>query len=102
MARKKDEKFEFEANMQKLAVIVEKIEGGELNLEEAMQQFEQGVKLTKECHQALQAAEQKVKILVAQAGDYQLKDFINQDDEFDQDDETDEDEDNDATPSLRS
>jgi len=96
MARKKQEKFEFEAKMQELSGIVEKIEGGELSLEEAMQEFEMGVKLTKECHQALQTAEQRVKILVEQAGDYQLEDFIDDDDEGDDD----EDEDDDA-PSRR-
>ena len=89
MARKKHERFEFESKMQELAAIVEKIESGELSLEEAMQQFETGVKLTKECHQALQTAEQKVKVLVEQAGEYQLEDFIDEDDDGDEDEDDD-------------
>lgn len=96
MARKKHEKLEFEAKMQELAAIVEKIEGGELSLEDCMQQFEMGVKLTKECHQALQTAEQKVKILVEQAGNYQLEDFIDEDEDADEDGDDDDD-----SPSCR-
>lgn len=85
MTRKKKEGFDFEANMQELAAIVEQIEGGELSLEEAMQQFEKGVKLTKECHVALQTAEQKVKILLEQAGNYRLEEFADvEDDEADE------------------
>jgi exodeoxyribonuclease VII small subunit len=79
MARKKKEGFDFESNMQALAAIVENIEGGELSLEEAMEQFEKGVKLTKECHVALQTAEQKVKILLEQAGNYTLEEFADED-----------------------
>lgn len=88
MAQKKTKTFSFEANMQELATIVEKIEAGELSLEEAMQQFEKGIKLTKECHETLQAAEQKVKILLEQAGNYRLEEFadVEHDDDLDDDD----------------
>jgi exodeoxyribonuclease VII small subunit len=80
----------FEAKIQELAAIVEKIESGELTLEEAMQQFEKGVKLTQECHTVLQNAEQKVKILVEQAGNYRLEEFALEDDENDYEDDEDE------------
>ena len=87
MAQKKPKTFDFEANMQELAEIVEKIEGGELSLEEAMQEFEKGVKLTKNCHVALQTAEQKVKILLEQAGNYTLEEFADpENDDADKDD----------------
>ena len=87
MAQKKTKIFDFEANMQELAEIVEKIEGGELSLEEAMQEFEKGVKLTKNCHVALQTAEQKVKILLEQAGNYTLEEFADpENDDADKDD----------------
>jgi exodeoxyribonuclease VII small subunit len=87
MASKKTKTFDFESNMQQLAAIVEQIEGGELSLEEAMQQFEKGVKLTKDCHVALQTAEQKVKILLEQAGNYTLEEFADvEDDDANKDD----------------
>ena len=40
------------------------MESGDLSLEESLQAFEQGVRLTREAQQALQAAEQKVRILL--------------------------------------
>ncbi len=46
-----------------------------------MSQFEKGVKLTRECHQALQEAEQKVKILLEKQGQFELVDFEVDDDE---------------------
>ena len=44
------------------------MEEGELTLEESLKAFEQGIKLTRECQQALDQAEQKVQLLV-KAGD---------------------------------
>jgi exodeoxyribonuclease VII small subunit len=49
--------------------MVEQMEDGELSLEESLKAFEQGVKLTRECQQALQEAEQKVQLLSEQNGD---------------------------------
>ena len=48
--------------------LVEQLESGELSLEEALKQFERGVKLTRECQTALKEAEQKVEILVNRMG----------------------------------
>ena len=44
--------------------LVEKMEAGELSLEDSLKTFEEGVKLTRECQQALVQAEQKVKVLI--------------------------------------
>ena len=55
--------YPFEASLDKLEKIVEKMEGGDLSLEESLKVFEEGVKLTRECQQALTLAEQKVKML---------------------------------------
>ena len=56
--------YPFEASLEKLEKLVEKMEGGNLSLEESLKVFEEGVKLTKECQQALTRAEQKVKMLM--------------------------------------
>jgi exodeoxyribonuclease VII small subunit len=40
------------------------MEDGDLSLEESLQAFETGIKLTRECQAALQRAEQKVQILM--------------------------------------
>ncbi len=54
----------FESSLQKLETIVNKMEAGELSLEEALSHFEQGVGLAKECQQALRQAEQRVQQLI--------------------------------------
>lgn len=65
----KAKKIDFEASLGQLEQMVEQMEDGELSLEESLKAFEQGVKLTRECQQALQEAEQKVQLLSEQSGD---------------------------------
>lgn len=55
---------DFESALHELESIVERMEKGELTLEESLLQFERGVLLTRTCQQALQDAEQKVQILL--------------------------------------
>ena len=59
---RKSEKFE-EA-LQKLEAIVNKMEGGDLSLEEALNAFEEGVKLAKFCSSKLDEAERRVEKLI--------------------------------------
>ncbi|MCH8550578.1 MAG: exodeoxyribonuclease VII small subunit [Natronospirillum sp.] len=54
----------FEKSLADLEKIVVQLEQGDLSLDEAMQAFEQGVRLTRSCQQQLDAAEQKVRILL--------------------------------------
>jgi exodeoxyribonuclease VII small subunit len=61
---KKSKAFDFEAALAQLEGLVEAMEDGNLSLEESLQAFEQGIKLTRECQQALAQAEQKVQLLV--------------------------------------
>ena len=56
--------------MQELEAIVQKLERGELKLEESLQLFERGMALTGECRSALDTAELKVKTWI----DGQIKD----------------------------
>lgn len=72
---KKKSSFDFEASLVELETLVERMEQGELPLEEALKQFEQGIKLTRACQLALQEAEQKVQVLVEQDGKEQLQPF---------------------------
>lgn len=59
---------DFEKSLAELEKIVEKMEGGELSLEESLRQFERGVSLARNCQQALQSAEQKVELLLKKSG----------------------------------
>jgi exodeoxyribonuclease VII small subunit len=60
---KKSETPNFETAMSELETLVAKIETGNLSLEESLKEFEQGIKLSRICQQALTDAEQRVKIL---------------------------------------
>ena len=58
----------FEQALEELEELVERLEAGDLPLEEALADFERGVKLTRECQQKLASAEQKVKVLMEESG----------------------------------
>ncbi|MDN3234335.1 exodeoxyribonuclease VII small subunit [Pseudomonas luteola] len=66
MARKKAP--DFEHSLAELQTLVERLESGELSLEESLGAFEQGIRLTRECQSALSQAEQKVQILLERDG----------------------------------
>jgi exodeoxyribonuclease VII small subunit len=67
--------LDFEAAMRDLEQIVERLEHGDLPLEESLAAFERGVMLTRSCQTALKEAEQKVEILLKKAGGAQIEDF---------------------------
>ena len=71
---------QLEQSLDSLEALVERMESGELTLEESLQAFEQGVKLTRECQQALTQAEQKVRILLDQDPEGEPASFENRDD----------------------
>ncbi len=54
----------FEGALDRLQLVVKKLESGELNLEQSLSFFEEGVKLTRLCQEQLSAAEQRVEILM--------------------------------------
>jgi len=63
LTRQKSATPDFEAALAELEQIVERLEQGELPLEESLRQFERGVELTRSCQKALRLAEQKISIL---------------------------------------
>ena len=76
----KTKKIDFEASLGQLEQLVEQMEEGELNLENSLKAFEKGVKLTRECQQALQNAEQKVQLLMEQNGELIGERFMDDED----------------------
>ena len=55
-----EKKQSFEEAMKRLSEIVEMLEAGEETLEDSMKLFEEGAKLSRQCYQALEQAEQKI------------------------------------------
>tara|TARA_A100001011_G_scaffold51672_1_gene49747 strand:+ start:155 stop:391 length:237 start_codon:yes stop_codon:yes gene_type:complete len=56
--------YPFEEALEKLSALVEKMESGDLSLEESLKIFEEGIKLSKDCQNALSDAEKKVRALL--------------------------------------
>ena len=70
MSSAKKNSKSIEARLIELEAILEELESGELELDQALKRFEQGVKLSRECQKTLEDAEMKIKILM----DNELKD----------------------------
>jgi exodeoxyribonuclease VII small subunit len=66
---------DFELAMRDLEELVERLEQGDLPLEESLAAFERGVMLTRACQTALKEAEQKVEILLKKAGEPAIEEF---------------------------
>lgn len=54
----------FESSLAELEQIIEKLEGGDLPLEESLELFENGVKLSRECRARITNAERRIEILM--------------------------------------
>lgn len=77
----KAKKIDFEASLQQLEHLVEQMEEGELSLEGSLKAFENGVKLTRDCQQALLEAEQKVELLMEKNGELVSEPFHDEDED---------------------
>ncbi|ERH65216.1 MULTISPECIES: exodeoxyribonuclease VII small subunit [Pantoea] len=75
MPKKAEAPVSFENALQQLEQIVSRLESGELPLEEALNEFERGVQLARSGQQTLQAAEQRVQILLSDDKDAPLTPF---------------------------
>ena len=69
------QEFSFEKSLTDLEQIVNRMESGQLTLEESLAAFERGVSLTRECQAALDKAEQKVQLLLEKDGQTELHPF---------------------------
>ena len=72
---KENEKKSFEDNMEKLEKIVTDLEKGNLNLDDSVEKFEEGMKISKECNKILEEAEKKITILLEENGETKEQDF---------------------------
>jgi len=59
----------FEQSLERLETIVEELEGGELTLEQSLDRYEEGIKLSRRLGRALDAAEQRIERLVENGGE---------------------------------
>ena len=82
MPKKELEKKKFEEALEELEKVVERLESGELSLEDSLAVFEDGVRLVKFCNQKLTEVEKKIELLVKEKdGKLQLRPLDDKDDE---------------------
>jgi exodeoxyribonuclease VII small subunit len=74
-SKSSDKNIDLEKTMQELEKLVERMERGDLTLEQSLKDFERGVELTRHAQSALRDAEQKVQLLMKSAGQDTLVDF---------------------------
>ena len=65
----------FEENIENLENIVTELEKGNLNLDESMKKFEEGMKISRGCTKILEDAEKKITILLEKDGEIVEEEF---------------------------
>ncbi len=69
MRDKQNSPKSFEQEMEELEAIVERLEDGEVTLEEAMSLFKRGMELSKSCHDKLQSFEKQLDQMIDEDGE---------------------------------
>lgn len=68
--------MKFEEGLKKLEKIVEELESGNLSLDDSLEKYEEGIRLSKACSKKLEVARKKVEILLkSEDGSVELKPF---------------------------
>ncbi len=75
MASKKPENMSFEESLTELDSLVNQLENGELDLEDALKKFERGIALARSSQSKLNDAEQRVEILLQDNDEAPLSHF---------------------------
>ena len=70
----KDKQTDFESSLMALESIVKRLEDENINLEDSVKSFEEGINLVKECQKQLQEAELKIKKLLDDGTSVDLED----------------------------
>lgn len=65
---KKEKELSFEENLEKLEAIVKNLESGEIPLDDAIDSFNEAMKLAKVCDEKLKNAEEKVNSILNKDG----------------------------------
>ena len=77
---RKKQGVDFEASLEELEGLVERMEEGELSLEESLKAYERGIALSRACQKSLDTAEQRIQILSEKDGAGEPRDFQPDDD----------------------
>lgn len=75
MAKRKEDNLTFEQSLEELEILVDRLERGQLTLDESLETFENGMKLTRMCTQKLTKAERKIEKLIEKNGELRTEPF---------------------------
>lgn len=70
-----EENLNFEVAIKSLEQIVQELEKGDLNLDESVKKFEEGMALSKKCTKILEEAEKKITILIKEGENIKEEEF---------------------------
>lgn len=70
------QELKFEEAMKQLEQIAGELEKGDLNLDESVNKFEEGMNLSKACSQMLEEAEKKITILIQKEDELTEENFV--------------------------
>jgi exodeoxyribonuclease VII small subunit len=70
--KKMDETLSFEEAMEQLEVIVQRLEKGDVPLEEALTIYKKGMELSKLCHDKLKTVEEQLTSIITDNGEEEL------------------------------
>ena len=79
---------DFEKAFQELEKIVQRLEGEELPLDDSLQLFEEGIRLSRFCHQRLEEVEKKIETILADAKGQPVTEPFEADEMLGEDEET--------------
>ena len=74
--KKKKEELNFEEAMKQLEEIANVLENGNLSLDESVNKFEEGMKLSKKCNDFLDQAEKKITMLINDGEEIKEENFV--------------------------
>ena len=66
----------FEENLEELESLVERLENGQLTLDESLEAFERGIKLASLCSQKLTKEDRKIEQLIEESGEWRTEPFV--------------------------
>ena len=65
----------FEENVEQLEKVVQELENGNLNLEDSIKKFEEGMAISKKCNEILEEAAKKITVLIKKDDGVEEEDF---------------------------
>lgn len=66
----------FEEAMKQLEAVATKLEKGDLNLDESVATFEEGMKISEQCSKLLESAEKRITVLLKDGNEIKEENFI--------------------------